>query len=515
MSNLLKKVNIPPIDNKDNRSKWLWPHEYTYFVVHKENIDTMKAAADLAANLNTNVSAVAYAGTKDKRGKTSQWFCMRKREPEKIARAAQRIPNVHVGNFTFKPDTLKLGVLKGNRFRIALRHISVPADIITSSLKSLQENGFINYYGLQRFGNSATIPTHVVGLALLKGQFKEACELILKPRDGEAHYMQQVRKHWWHNRDAAAALKLLFKTNTGIEAKLLAGLAKNGANDFVNALENVPRNMRLLYIHAYQSLVWNDIASRRVKLGQTVLVGDLVYAANNEDCIDEVVDNNSDEESSPDDEQKEEISRFKTMVRPLTEDDVNSGKFTIFDTVLPLPGHDITYPTNECGEWYKERLARDQLSSEKLKQKQKAYSLTGAYRKLIIKPEKLVWSLVKYENETDNLIQSDLEALNKVPLPELDEDSELQALVVDFCLPSSTYATMVLREILKEDTSPENQSKINKENNADELDESNVDELNESNVEENLNDGDGKRKANSDSEEEVVIKKSKIDESVD
>lgn len=42
-------------------------------------------------------------------------FFYRKREPEKIARAAERFPNVHVGNFTFKPDTLKLGVLKGNR----------------------------------------------------------------------------------------------------------------------------------------------------------------------------------------------------------------------------------------------------------------------------------------------------------------------------------------------------------------------------------------------------------------
>lgn len=101
--------------DKDNRTKWVWPHEYTYFVVHKENVDTMKAASDLAHNLNTNVSTLAYAGTKDKRGKTSQWFCIRKREPEKIARAAERFPNVHVGNFTFKPDTLKLGVLKGNR----------------------------------------------------------------------------------------------------------------------------------------------------------------------------------------------------------------------------------------------------------------------------------------------------------------------------------------------------------------------------------------------------------------
>lgn len=58
-------------------------------------------------------------------------------------------------------------------FRIALRHITHNESDIELSLQSLKENGFINYYGLQRFGNNSTVPTHQVGLALIKGQFKE------------------------------------------------------------------------------------------------------------------------------------------------------------------------------------------------------------------------------------------------------------------------------------------------------------------------------------------------------
>lgn len=339
----------------------------------------MKVAADLARNLNTNVSALAYAGTKDKRGKTSQLFCIRKREPEKIIRAAERFGNVHVGNFTFQPMTLKLGSLTGNRFRIALRHVTAETETIEASLTSLRENGFINYYGLQRFGNSAVIPTHVVGLALLRGQFKEAIELIMKPRTGDAHFMVAVREHWWRHRDGAAALKMLFKTNTGVEAKLLAGLARHGENDFVNALENVPRNMRLLYIHSYQSLIWNEMASRRFKLGMKVMVGDLVFSpeddGKNEQTASLVDDEKNDgddaEDGDEEEEVEEEMSRFKKMVHIVTEADVSAGRYQIFDVVLPLPGHDITYPTNECGDWYKERLAVDGLSSEKLKQKQK------------------------------------------------------------------------------------------------------------------------------------------------
>lgn len=54
--------------------------------------------------------------------------------------------------------------------------------------------------------------------------------------------MQAAREHWWTNRDANEALKLIQRHDRGgrsIESKLLAGLAKNGPKDFINSLENV------------------------------------------------------------------------------------------------------------------------------------------------------------------------------------------------------------------------------------------------------------------------------------
>lgn len=70
--------------------------------------------------------------------------------------------------------------------------------------------------------------------------------------------------------------------------------------------------------------------------------------------------------------------------------------------------------------------------------------------------------MVRHNEETDNLIQSDYELLKGEPAPIFTDDGPLTALIVDFCLPSSTYATMVLREILKLDTSPANQARLNK-----------------------------------------------------
>lgn len=157
----------------DRRSKWLWPHDYTYFLLHKDNIDTMQAVSSLAPLLNgARASSITYAGTKDKRAKTTQWACIRRREPAVVVRAGRRLRNITVGNFMFCDQPLKLGQLKGNRFRIALRQINVDEATVNEAMEHFRENGFINYYGLQRFGNHSAIPTHKIGLALLKADYK-------------------------------------------------------------------------------------------------------------------------------------------------------------------------------------------------------------------------------------------------------------------------------------------------------------------------------------------------------
>lgn len=154
------------------------------------------------------------------------------------------------------------------------------------------------------------------------------------------------------------------------------------------------------------------------------------------------------------------------MVKPLTEEDISSNKYSIFDVVLPLPGHDITYPSNDIAQWYEDILAEKGLTSAKLKHNVKTYSLAGAYRKLLAKPENMSWEFKRYNSPTCTLIASDIEELKGVkPDPE-ESDGGQKALVLDFSLPSSAYATMALREVLKTDTSVANQQKITQELNA-------------------------------------------------
>lgn len=326
---------------------WQWPHEMTHFVMHKENVDTLQAIADLSNQLKMKPALFAYAGTKDKRGKTSQWISVKKMEPMKIFQAAKRCQGLRVGNFKFLAEPLRLGSLKGNRFRIALRSVKGEKEDIEKSLESLRDFGFVNYYGLQRFGNCQKIPTHVIGKALLASDFKQAVELILQERDGEPWYMGKMRKTYADTKDAKQALECLHSTNTCVEARLLHGLVKHGGTNYLQALLNLPRNMLMLYTHAYQSFMWNQIASKRREIGLEVVEGDLVYAENStleEAAVEDVAATADDEDAKDEEVEMEETlqeSKFITMVRALTKEDIDSKTFTIYDIVMPLPGYDI------------------------------------------------------------------------------------------------------------------------------------------------------------------------------
>ena len=90
-------------------------------------------------------------------------------------------------------------------------------ELIDNIMESMKSRGFINYYGMQRFG-TASVSTHSVGLALLKGQWKEACEMLLSRRPGEHPDCEEARKAWWERGDPAEALKLMPRRNTAERA---------------------------------------------------------------------------------------------------------------------------------------------------------------------------------------------------------------------------------------------------------------------------------------------------------
>lgn len=66
---------------------------------------------------------------------------------------------------------------------------------IPLAITALSTKGFINYYGMQRFG-TAPIPTHAVGLALLQSDWALATALLLCEREGEGEDALFARQLW-------------------------------------------------------------------------------------------------------------------------------------------------------------------------------------------------------------------------------------------------------------------------------------------------------------------------------
>ncbi|CAG8554777.1 1269_t:CDS:10 [Cetraspora pellucida] len=372
------------------------------FVLYKENRDTMEAINLLCKRMKVHSRVFSYAGTKDRRAITVQKVTASMIKAERLIGLNARLHDMKLGNFEYVKEGLKLGDLRGNHFVITLRKVQVESEeIIDKAMNVLQERGFINYY--------------------------------------DSKDQQQARQHWAENHDAKKALEL-FPKRCVAECHILSSFVKTGHNkDCAGALVSMPRNLRLMYVHAYQSYIWNKMVSERLRIFgcDKPIVGDLVILDD-----DELGDDIADSDVTINSEDKKEIK-----VKILKEEDIPN--YTIYDVVLPLPGYLVVYPNNNIFEKYKELMWKDHLDPREMKRNIKDFSLSGTYRKIIGKPIDVSWKTLRYDDPNIPLSLNDLDIINGKMEPENVPDGKLLALRIHISLSTSQYATMALRELLK------------------------------------------------------------------
>ncbi|KAF9951330.1 multisubstrate pseudouridine synthase 7, partial [Mortierella alpina] len=449
-------------DNYDRRGKTkhdIWKDmggEFCRFCLFKENRETMEAINHLTATLRVPGKVFSFAGTKDRRGVTCQWVTAHKVKAERLLGLNKSLRNMRLGNFSYVTRGLKLGDLNGNRFMITLRNVLVVSEeILNMNMVSLRDKGFINYFGMQRFG-TGSVGTHEVGGAILRGEWSAAVDLILKPRLGEGPDLERARKHWAEHKDVKTALTL-FPKRWVAEYQILYSFQKAGHQKSpFEALNNVPRNLRLMYVHAYQSFIWNHMVTERIRLygSEKPVVGDLV-------ALDKAELEISDEAADEDTKGSGATSSRGDFVRAkvLTAEDVD--QYTIYDVILPLPGFDVIYPTHEIGAKYKELMAKDGLNPDDMRRGNKDYSLSGSYRTILSRPENVEWEIVQYDEVNIPLTLTDFERMEGKAKAEPVKGGKYLALILNLTLKSSQYATMAIREVCKQDTSAGFQSSLN------------------------------------------------------
>eukprot|EP00210_Caulerpa_lentillifera_P007488 g7154.t1 len=447
---------------------------YLHFVLYKENTDNQMAINMISKAIGVPPSVFRIAGTKDKRGITTQLVSGQNIDQKRLAHINTRLQRVKVGNFQPSNTNLYIGDLKGNQFEIILRDLrNTNQTSIDQACENLKCNGFLNYFGLQRFGQG--YPTHLIGIALLKGDWKLAAHLILKPLPSDNEAMEKAKSLYFGG-DIKGALDLL-PSRSLPEKALLEGYLEFGLEQHLQSINKINRNTRTLYVHAYQSYVWNHVVSERVRLfgAKQVLEGDIVLQSHDQD------------------DRKKTKDRC-TSIHFINKEDLESGRYLIDDVVLPLPGASVEFPRNEMESIYQEIAQRDGVSLTKSKHKIKDFSIekvSGDYRKIIVKVPELDYEIMNYHESYEQLLTSDLERLQKRGMEEINsseiameanqkkrkmkndgleveenEDrkriklessstclTEKQALRLKFKLPASSYATMMIRQLTKYSTS--------------------------------------------------------------
>jgi len=304
-------------------------------------------------------------------------------------------------------------------------------ELILEGCESVKKFGFINYFGTQRFG-TGTVPTHHVGILLLQSKWEEAIDLILRPRKFEKDEAMKARKYYIDTQDATGTLRMMPRSHV-VERLLLEAIKKYGKT--LNAFSQIPVNMRLLYVHAYQSYIWNKLVSKRIDIAESPellvpIVGDIVLDSQSGEYI------------------------------YVTEENIN--KYTIADVHLPLVGHTIKYPKNAINNYLIQIMEADSLDPSNMKRNQKLFSLPGGYRPLIRKPLDYEYVIYHYSNLNSPIGLTDMDLIEGKKEPEQDPNAPYTAVVIKMTLDSSTYATMLIRELTKNPTSQIYQRELQK-----------------------------------------------------
>ncbi len=225
--------------------------EYTYFLLKKENWTTMRAITQIGRRLRVSKNRFGFAGNKDKHAITEQVVSVWKIEPEQLENI--RIKDISIKVLGKGEERINLGGLTGNKFKIVVRALTkTQIERAKNRLPEIKK-GFPNYFGEQRFGVSGN--THLIGKEIIDGDLEGAVrELLTKSGDNkEAKKFSTFAKKNWG--DWKEILKRCPKF-LGIEKAVLNWLVRI-PTDFGGALREIPKPTRRIFVHAYQSYLWN------------------------------------------------------------------------------------------------------------------------------------------------------------------------------------------------------------------------------------------------------------------
>jgi tRNA pseudouridine13 synthase len=361
--------------------------EHVHFTLEKRGISTFEATLWLSKAAKVSEHSIGYAGLKDAHAVTRQVMSVHRVPPERLL--AIRHPRIRVLAAARHPARVRIGHLAGNRFTIRIREARVDGlDAAREALALLVRRGLPNAYGSQRFGVKQD--GHLVGRAVLRGDFAEfLAHFVGRPHRREGDVRVRRAREAFDRGDLAAAQEL-FPGKHRVQKQVLGELLRTG--DAEKAFLSIGKRPRRIYVSAYQSWLFNRCLDERL-LDEThdrLIAGDLAW--------------------------QHRSGAIYAVTDPLSEAP-RAERFEASPSG-PLPGYSLRSPEGEALAVERRVLDGEDLRDEWFKAA--AVRTRGARRP------------------------------NRVPIADASLEAEDETTVVArFTLPPGAFATILLRELMK------------------------------------------------------------------
>ena len=158
--------------------------EFVALKVRKTDCNTLFVGEQLAKFAGISARNMSYAGLKDRKAVTEQWFSLQMPGQPTPDFSQFSLEGVEILEVTRHQRKIRIGSLQGNHFEILLRNAE-ETDELKVRLDFLAKNGFPNYFTEQRFGRDGNNLTQALRWA--NGEIK------VKDRNKRSFYLSAAR----------------------------------------------------------------------------------------------------------------------------------------------------------------------------------------------------------------------------------------------------------------------------------------------------------------------------------
>ena len=158
--------------------------EFVAVKVRKTDCNTLFVGEQLAKFAGISARNMSYAGLKDRKAVTEQWFSLQMPGQPTPDFSQFSLEGVEILEVTRHQRKIRIGSLQGNHFEILLRNAE-ETDELKERLDFLAKNGFPNYFTEQRFGRDGNNLTQALRWA--NGEIK------VKDRNKRSFYLSAAR----------------------------------------------------------------------------------------------------------------------------------------------------------------------------------------------------------------------------------------------------------------------------------------------------------------------------------